>query len=101
MDPMEETTPPSSLEKNPSPIKTMPLPTTKSRYLIVCSTQEKYLAAKTALVDFPNLVIEMNNYDGTSDFIVECSESSADLLKTKGLDMKADKAIRFKTVENV
>ncbi len=68
-----------------------------TRYLIVCPTQEKFLAAKAALIDFPNLLIEMNNHDGTSDFIIECSESFAAMLNLKGLAIIADKTIRLTT----
>lgn len=59
----------------------------KSRYVIVCTTPEKFAAAQSALANFSDLKIELNNYDGTSDFIVECTASFATELKSRGLDV--------------
>jgi hypothetical protein len=67
----------------------------RARYLIVCATQENYSITKKVLMNFPDLLIEMNNYDGTSDFIIECTESSANLLKEQGLELTSDRVIRY------
>ena len=62
----------------------------KRRYLIACVTIESYEKTKSVLSQYSGTTIEMNNYDGTYDFIIECFGHDADLLKTQGLSLISD-----------
>jgi hypothetical protein len=74
-----KTSQPNSLED-----KTINLET-KSRHLIKCKTKDTYEIARKALSKYDGLKIEMNNYDGTYDFIIECSPEYAETMRKYGL----------------
>jgi len=79
-----EMSPPTSLDEN-----------IKKRYLITCSSIENYEVAEKNLLNYPHLLIKMNNYDGTYDFIIESTETYAKFLKTAGVDVKPDHSLFF------
>jgi hypothetical protein len=67
-----------------------------NRYVIVCATAEQTSETRRlASQHCSGTPVEMNNYDGTSDFIVTCSDAEADALRAKGLNLTQDKALYF------
>ena len=65
------------------------------RYLID-STNNNYLKSTVILEDnMINIVTTMNNYDGTSDYIIKCDEVTAQQLRDLGIVLIRDKAIKF------
>ncbi len=72
---------------------------TVKKYLILCSTNLDYNRAREILEDCPYFNISMNNYDGTYDFIVECTDSYANFLKIQGVDVKSDHAISLENCQ--
>lgn len=68
---------------------------TKSRYLIECKTKESYEVAKNALLTFDGLKIELNNYDGTFDFIIESTPAYINLLKMQNISVILDRPLQY------
>lgn len=60
------------------------------RHLVVCKTKEIYDITRDILSGFDGPKIEMNNYDGTSDFIIECTTEYAEFLKIHHLSVISD-----------
>lgn len=65
------------------------------RYLVACHSPQEYERVASLLVAFPGSVIEMNNYNGTSDFIIECTAQDAQLLRTHGVQLVEDRVLEL------
>jgi hypothetical protein len=85
-----ETSPPSSFENKDIKLGN------KSRHLVECKTKATYEIAKKALSTHNGLKIEMNNYDGTCDFIIECTPEYAEQLKQQKLSVKSDASFQLR-----
>jgi hypothetical protein len=69
----------------------------KSRHLIECKSLKEYEIAKKALAKFDGL-LELSNFDGTYDFVIECTPEYAKLLKDQNLSVIADAILNIRSL---
>ena len=70
------------------------------RYLVECNTTVEACEATRRLLSQCECsrVKEMNNYDGTHDFIIECEDKYVEYLQSQGLTCIRDASLYFETV---